>query len=153
MRKKYKNCRISYEGNKISLHGYKDELEEAKAELIKISESSYQNEPVKWYYEERKNEWRTFPKHLNILIESSFSQKEKKVISNIRNFAIGLEIEKYFFKFTFANEQNVSATIDFGVEPMQYSYYTLKFNLARVDDAKISKKYIFNVNFFYLKLN
>lgn len=86
MRNKFKNCRIYYEANKISLYGYKNELEEAKAELIKLSESSYQNEPVKWYYEEKQNEWRTFPKHLNILIENSFNQKEKKVIfKNFKN--------------------------------------------------------------------
>jgi len=96
--KKYKDCEIRFENKTIKFDGYKDDVLNAKTEILMIlndkvnsknneyEEQMHISKNVQWLYEQDK-EWKPFPLYLNSIIENAHEKKLSMVIIFfLRNF-------------------------------------------------------------------
>jgi len=84
--KKYKDCEIRFENKTIKFDGYKDDVLNAKTEILMIlndkvnsknneyEEQMHISKNVQWLYEQDK-EWKPFPLYLNSMIENAHEKK------------------------------------------------------------------------------
>ena len=91
MSRKYKDCEIRFENKTIKFDGYKDDVLNAKTEILMIlndkvntknneyEEQMHISKKVKWLYEQDK-EWKPFPLYLNSMIENAHEKKLSMVI-------------------------------------------------------------------------
>jgi hypothetical protein len=87
----FKNCEIVVRNSKLTLHGSKQEVVNAKLKAVSMlndilegqkSELQFQiriTRDVQWQYEANKDEWKSFSFYINSLIESRYSRKESHV--------------------------------------------------------------------------
>lgn len=86
MSNKYRDCEISLENKTIKFHGYKDDVLNAKSEIVMLlndkvntkndeyEEQMHISKNVQWLFEDDK-EWKPFPLYLNSIIENAFEKK------------------------------------------------------------------------------
>jgi hypothetical protein len=89
--KKYKDCEIRFENKTIKFDGYKDDVLNAKTEILMIlndkvntknneyEEQMHISKKIQWLYEQDK-EWKPFPLYLNSRIENAHEEKLSMVI-------------------------------------------------------------------------
>ena len=94
MTSKYTDCELSFQNKTISLHGYKDDVQNAKTEILILLNDKVINENIaykgqlqickniQWLYEQ-ENEWKPFPLYLNSIIENAHEKKISSVKKKI----------------------------------------------------------------------